>query len=126
MRHVTFVEHRNIVHVVASYMHALPELHWHIKLSAFLSTVASAAWTTALAHYVSLLLGMLKHQLLHHSFTMATSTMETIAMAMDQVPDVIPTVGVAILSPNRDEATYHSKLQLMKDLFNRYPKHVRQ
>lgn len=90
-----------------------------------MTTPTSAAWTTVLSHYVSLLLGMLKQQLLHHSFTMATATMETMAMAMDQVPNVIRTVGVAILSRDRDDTTYHAKLQLMKDLFNRYPRHVR-
>lgn len=89
-------------------------------------TMPPAAWTNVLCHYVSLLLGMLKKQVLHHSFTMATATMETMAMAMDQAPDVMRTVGVALMSHDRDDATYRAKLQMLKHMFTRYPKHVRE
>ena len=61
------------------------------------------------------LLGMLKQQVLHHSFTKATATLEAIAMAMDQVPDIIHTVGVAVLS--RDRHGYRETVQMLKHMF---------
>ena len=87
---------------------------------------AHTAFATVLSHYVSILLSMLKREVLHHSFTRATATLETVAMAMDESPDVVRTVGVAMLSHDPDDAniTYGGKLQMLKDTCSRYPKHV--
>lgn len=82
--------------------------------------------THVLSHYVYMLLSMLKQHVLHHSFTMATATLETIAMAMDEAPDVVRTVGVTVLSHDPDDtnATYGAKLQMLRNMSARYPKHV--
>jgi hypothetical protein len=73
-----------------------------------------------------MLTGMLKQHVLHHSFTEATATLETLAMAMDEVPDMVRRVGVAALSrdPDTTDSTYSAKLQMLKELSARYPKHV--
>lgn len=86
------------------------------------ASFAGGSCTTVLAHHVSLLLGMLKDQVLHHSFIKATATLETIAMAMDQVPDVMRNVGVGILSC--DLHGYKLTIQMLKHMFTWQPKHV--
>ena len=51
-------------------------------------------------------------------------------MAMDQVPDVMRSVGVSVLScsavnhSDDDDSTYRATLQMLKHMFARHPKHV--
>lgn len=67
-------------------------------------------------------MSMLKHQVLHHDTTMATSTLETIAMAMDQVPDVLRTVGGCVLSHSGEG--YRQTLQMLKLMYTWKPAQV--
>lgn len=83
---------------------------------------AITAWTNVLSHHVALLLSMLKHQVLHHSFTAATATMATVSMAMDRVPVVMYRAGVGVLAQSSEG--YRETLQLLKLLFTWKPKYV--
>ncbi len=74
------------------------------------------------SHHLALTLDILKHQVLHHSFTQATATMETVAMTMDQIPEVILKVGVAVLQQSGDG--YRQTLRMLKLMFTWQPKHV--
>lgn len=74
-----------------------------------------------LSHYVGLLTSMLKGQVLHHSAAMATATLETMAMATDQVPDVMRVIGGCVLSHSEG---YRETLQMLKLMYTWQPTKV--
>ena len=59
---------------------------------------------------------------MHHSYATATASMETLAMAMDLVPDVMRELGVDILTS--DSTSYREALRLLKSMLAWQPKHV--
>ena len=91
-------------------------------MSGLISLFLPTAWTNVLSHYVAVLLSMLKQQVLHHSVTKATATLEAVAMAMDQVPDVLCRAGGCVLSQSAD--SYRQTLQLLKLMYTWRPTEV--
>ena len=73
-------------------------------------------------YHVQHILHILKDQVMHHSYATATASMETLAMAMDLVPDVMRELGVDILTS--DSTSYREALRLLKSMLAWQPKHV--
>lgn len=66
---------------------------------------------------------MLKTQLHHHAYAEASASLETLAMAMDLVPEVIRGLGVEVVMSLAD--TSREALTLLKLLLSRQHRHVR-
>jgi len=65
---------------------------------------------------------MLSDQWLHHAYRDAAGSMETLAMAMDLVPDALREVGVEILTS--DPGSGKEALKMLKSMLAWQPKHV--
>ena len=101
-------------------------VHRDINVSMILSISSyhcCAARVYVVPYHIIQMMNMLKDQVLHHSFTKATATLETVAMAMDQVPDILRVIGVERLTS--DPRSYKEAVKLFKYMFTWQPQHVR-
>ena len=73
-------------------------------------------------YHVMKMVDMLRDHVLHHSFTKATATMETVTMAMDQVPEILRVVGMGILTS--DPSSYKEVVVMFKYLLSSQPQHM--
>ena len=74
-------------------------------------------------YHVRNILLKLGEQQQHHAYSDATASMETLAMAMDLVPDVLRDTGVKLLTS--EPGSNKEALKMLKSMLAWQPKHVR-
>ena len=101
------------VHVHAKYIMLLTKLPWltpvhstssghEVHIPCFLSHTHTHTHTrtgraSLISQHVARTLEILRNQLLHHQFQQAAATMETVAMVMDHVPEIVRKVGTSVI-----------------------------